>query len=71
MTKELRRLAVPPQTIAKIWAIVIAIPVVFRPRLVRLIFVFVRALHAAKDCRVRRPGIIVDQLGSAVNMTGN
>jgi hypothetical protein len=29
ITKELRRLGVPPQTIAKIWAVVIAIPVVF------------------------------------------
>jgi hypothetical protein len=29
ITKELRHLGVPPQTIAKIWAIVVAIPVVF------------------------------------------
>ena len=29
ITKELRHLGVPPQLIAKIWAIVIAIPVVF------------------------------------------
>jgi hypothetical protein len=29
ITKELRRLGVPPQTIAKIWVVVIAVPVVF------------------------------------------
>jgi hypothetical protein len=29
ITTELRRLGVPPQTIAKIWAVVLAIPVVF------------------------------------------
>ena len=29
ITKELRHLGVPPQTIAKIWAMVIAIPVIF------------------------------------------
>jgi hypothetical protein len=29
ITKELRHLGVPPQTIAKIWAVVIAVPVVF------------------------------------------
>ena len=29
ITKELRLLGVPPQTIAKIWAVVIAIPVIF------------------------------------------
>jgi hypothetical protein len=29
ITKELRHLGVPPQTIAKIWAAVVAVPVVF------------------------------------------
>jgi hypothetical protein len=29
ITKELRHLGVPPQTIAKIWAVVIAVPVLF------------------------------------------